>query len=197
MDLKSLSMGERIAAASGAVLFLLLFTDWLEDGNAWESLAFADILLALLALVAVALPLARAVGAEPPLRPSNREILTRAGFVALLVIATLILEKDDKGVGIFLSLLVAGGLLYGGMTTPRPDAPPRRRERPRPPRAHEDFGEPPPGMESWRSGVGAPSAEAGAEEGAAAPSPPGGSRTAEPDPTEVRSPRRPPEGGAS
>ena len=223
MDLKSLSMGERIAAGSGAALFILLFLSWLEGLTAWQLFDIVDVLLALLALVAVALPLAKAAGAELPIRPSNKAILTRIGVVVLTVTVAFFLEGADRGVGIFLSVLAAAGILYGAVTTPGEQAPPRRRDRTRRPRAHDDFEEPPPGMESWRGSAGAgedPGAgdagigargtgEGETDPGLSSPEPP--RRTEErprressfeelefdpePDPerTQARRPRRPPE----
>ncbi len=153
MDLKSLSLGEKIAAGSGAVFFIALFLSWLEGLTAWQLFDIVDVLLALLALVAVALPLAKATGVELPIRPSNKAILTRIGVIVLTVTVAFFLEGADRGLGIFLSLLAAVGILYGAVTTPGDEAPPRRRDRPRRPRLESDFEEPPPGMESWRGGA--------------------------------------------
>jgi len=150
VDLQSLSLGERIAAGSGAAFFLFQFLSWLETLTAWQLFDIVDVLLALLALVAVALPLAKAAGAELPIRPSNKAILTRIGVIVLTVTVAFFLEGADRGVGIFLSLLAAVGILYGAVTTPGDEAPPRRRDRPRRPRVESDFEEPPPGMERWR-----------------------------------------------
>ncbi|CAA9523366.1 MAG: hypothetical protein AVDCRST_MAG45-2647 [uncultured Solirubrobacterales bacterium] len=153
MDLKSLSLGEKIAAGSGAVFFVALFLSWLEALTAWELFDIVDVLLALLALVAVALPLAKAAGAALPIRPSNKAILTRIGVIVLTVTVAFFLEGADRGVGIFLAVLAAVGMLYGAVTTPGDDAPPRRRDRPRRPRVESDLEEPPPRTESWRGGA--------------------------------------------
>ena len=154
MDLKSMSLGERIAAGSGAVFFVALFLSWLEGLTAWQLFDIVDVLLALLALVAVALPLAKATGAELPIRPSNKAILTRIGVIVLTVTVAFFLEGADRGFGIFLAVLAAVGMLYGALTMPGDEAPRRRRERARRPLVEEDFEEPPPGMESWRGGAG-------------------------------------------
>jgi hypothetical protein len=170
VDLSTLSLGERIAAVSGVALFGLLFASWLEDENAWELFTIVHVLLALLALAAVALPLARAVGSGPRSRASTPAILTRIGIVTLTITATFLLEGEDREVGIFLAVLASGGILYGGLTTPGVEAAqpgrerPRQRgrERPRRPLATEEFEQPPPGMESRRGGeraVGGPEQE--------------------------------------
>ena len=206
MDLKNLSLGEKIAGASGAALFLFLFVSWLEGLTAWELFDIVDVLLALLAIAAVALPLARAAGAELPIKPSNKSIMTRIGVVILTVTVAFLLEGADRGVGIFLSALAAVGILYGAITMPEEGAasPRRRRDRTRRP-PDEDFEQPPPGMESWREG-----AHYGDEEPPPATGRPGGPevtpggsgarprrepRAPEPAPERpgMREPRRPPE----
>jgi hypothetical protein len=154
LDASRISFGERIAAASGAALFVLLFVSWIDGENAWELFSIVHVLLALLALTAVALPLAKAVGAEPPLRPSNRTILTRVGVVALVLILAYFLEAFSSAqVGLWLALLAAVALLYGAATMPDDETSSRRRDRTRRPRAAEDFEQPPPGMQSWREGA--------------------------------------------
>ncbi len=169
MDLRTLSLGERIAAVSGVALFGLLFASWLENKNAWELFSILHVLIALLALAALALSLARAMGREPGSRASTRAILTRIGIVTLTITATFVLEGEDREPGIFLAMLASAGILYGGITTPGVEAPRRGRERPRQrprerprrPLATEEFEHPPPGMGSRR---GAETAVAGAEQ---------------------------------
>jgi hypothetical protein len=224
VDLKSLSMGERIAAGSGAALFFFLFPSWIQGQSGWELFKIVDVLLAILALAAVAFPLAKAAGYKQQLRPSDRALLTRIGAVALVLVLAYFLEAFNTAqVGLWLSVLAAAGLFYGAVTTPGEEAPPRRRDRARRPRAHDDFEEPPPGMESWRGSAGAgedPGAgdagigargtgEGETDPGLSSPEPP--RRTEErprressfeelefdpePDPerTQARRPRRPPE----
>ncbi|HYZ70060.1 MAG TPA: hypothetical protein VE528_00230 [Thermoleophilaceae bacterium] len=154
MDLKSLSLGERIAAVSGAALFVFTFVAWLEGSNAWELFSLTDVLLSLLALIAVALPLVKAVGSEPPLRVSTGTVLARAGLVALTITAVFLIEARDRDPGIFLAVLASAGILYGGMSSSEPAGGGARRSRERPRRSYSstDFEEPPPGMEDWRAG---------------------------------------------
>ena len=155
MDLKSLSLGERIAAGSGVALFILLFPSWIQDESAWQLFKIVDVLLAILALAAVAFPLAKAAGYKQQLRPSGRAILIRIGAVALVVVLAYFLEAfNNAQVGLWLSVFAAVGIFYGGATTPGEEAAPRRRDRARRPRAQNDFEEPPPGMESLRGSAG-------------------------------------------
>ena len=146
MDLRTLSLGERIAAVSGVVLFGLLFASWLENENAWQLFDIVDVLLVVLALAAVALPLAKAIGREPVARASVPAMLTRIGIVTLTITATFLIEGENLELGIFLAVLASAGILYGGLTTPRAEAVRRTRDRPRRPVAPEQFEQPPPGM---------------------------------------------------
>ena len=168
MDLRMLSLGERIAAVSGVALLGLLFASWLENENAWQLFDIVDVLLVVLALAAVALPLLKTLGREPGSRASMPAILTRIGIVTLTITATFLIEGENLEVGIFLAVLASAGILYGGITTPGVEAPrgrerprQRARERPRRPLATEEFEQPPPGMASRR---GAETAVAGAEQ---------------------------------
>lgn len=155
-----LSLGERIAAVSGVALVGLLFASWLEDANAWELFDIVDVLLLLLALAAVALPLAKATGREPGSAAAMPAILTRIGIVTLTITATFLIEGENLEAGIFLAVLASAGILYGGITTPGVEAPRRGRERPRQrarehprrPSPTEEFEQPPPGTERRRGG---------------------------------------------
>ena len=182
----TLSLGERIAALSGLALFALMFASWLENQNAWQLFDnIVDVLLALLALAALALPLAKAVGSGPRSPASIPATLTRIGIVTLTITAVFLLEGTNRGVGIFLAVLASGGILYGGITTPgletsrggrgreRSGRGERARARPRRPLATEDF-EQSPGTEG---GQGGERAIGGAEQ---EPAVPATRRTSEP-----------------
>lgn len=185
MDLRTLSLGERIAAVSGVALFGLMFASWLEDQSAWELFAIVDVLLALLALAALALPLAKAVGSGPRSPASTPATLTRIGIVTLTITAVFLLEGENRELGIFLAVLASAGILYGGITTPGLEASrggrgrersgrgERERARPRRPLATDDF-EQPPGTEGRRGGE---RATGGAEQ---EPAVPATRRTSEP-----------------
>jgi len=192
VDLSSLSTGEKIAAVSGAALFLLLFPSWLADKSAWELFSVVSFLLAILAITAVAFPVAKAFGYPQQLRPSDRSILLRVGTVALVLILAYFLEAlGNAQVGLWLSLFAAGGIFYAAVTMPTKDAPRRRgRDRPRRPLVEEDYEEPPPGMESWREG-GRGEEESEADEAPApASSRPADEHETDPGPGSAPPPRR-------
>jgi hypothetical protein len=127
VDLRRLSLGERVAAGSGVALLACLFLDWLEELTAWELLAFVDVLLALLALTAVALALARGAGSHLP-----RWALAQVGVIACTLMLAFVIEGSEQAIGIWLGTLAAAGILGGGAAPPRQKARPRRPLRPHP-----------------------------------------------------------------
>jgi hypothetical protein len=160
LDTSRLSQGELIAGASGLALLVVLFLPWYgvdasfggvtvsETANAWEAFSWIDILLFLVAAVAVggvAARLADAVPADVPVAT----IVTGAGVVAVLLVLYRIVDIPGPDIpqivesnidfgrefGIFLGLVAAGGVAYGGyrqmneapqpaQPAPPPDAPP-------------------------------------------------------------------------
>jgi hypothetical protein len=137
VDTSKLSVGDQIAAVSGIVLLIALFLPWYgvdvdfggiaagsADANAWESLGFIDILLFLVALVAIGVPVAKAAGGPTGDLPGPMLVLGAGGLAVLLVLFRLIdLPTPDieaEGVdfsrkfGVFLALIAAVGVTYGG-----------------------------------------------------------------------------------
>ena len=136
MDTSKLSVGDQIAAVSGIVLLIALFLPWYgvdvsvggfsasESANAWEALDFVDILLFLIALVAIGVPVAKATGNMPDDVPGPMVVLAAGGLAVLLVLFRLIdmptPDLEGTGIdfsrkfGIFLALIAAGGVTYGG-----------------------------------------------------------------------------------
>ena len=135
MDTSKLTLGDQIAAASGIALIIVLFLPWYgvdvnvgafsasESANAWEALSFIDILLFLIGLVAIGVPVAKAMGSLPDDIPGPLLVLAVGGLAVLLVLFRLIdLPTPDGGggvdfgrkIGIFLGLIAAAGITYGG-----------------------------------------------------------------------------------
>ena len=136
MDTSKLSIGDQIAAVSGAVLLIALFLPWYgidvnlggiaagsANASAWEALGFIDILLFLVAVVAIGVPVAKATGSLPDDVPGPLLVLAAGGLAVLLVLFRIIdLPTPDLGDGIdfsrkwgiFLGLIAAGGVAYGG-----------------------------------------------------------------------------------
>jgi hypothetical protein len=136
VDTSKLSIGDQIAAVSGVVLLISLFLPWYgvdvniagiaagsASASAWEALDFIDILLFLVALVAIGVPVAKATGSLPADVPGPLLVLVAGGLAVLLVLFRIVdLPTPDLGGGIdfsrkwgiFLGLIAAVGVAYGG-----------------------------------------------------------------------------------
>jgi hypothetical protein len=174
MDTSKLSLGDQIAAASGIALFIFMFLPWYgasvstnitgaggisvsDTANAWQVFSFIDILLFLVAVVAVGVPVAKATGSLPEDVPGALLLLGAGALGVLLVLYRIIdLPGGDvssfggvnvdfgRKIGIFLGLIATAGVAYGGWraneespvssTPATPPAPPPAPE-PEPPAA--------------------------------------------------------------
>ena len=143
MDVARISFGETIAAVSGFLLILFMFLPWFGYGGAnlggiagigqvgsvnanfWEASDILDVLL-LVGLIAIGVALARAAGAMPANLPAPvGTIVLGAGAIAVLIVLVRLLEPPDFGIeglavsrkiGVFLGLLAAAGVAFGGYT---------------------------------------------------------------------------------
>ena len=154
MDTSRLSQGELIAGGSGLALLLFMFLPWYgvdvnvagfsasESGNAWEVFSTIDLVLFLVAAVAIGATVAKAAGALPADVPVAAIVAGAGGVAVLLVLYRLVdLPGPDipqvagggiefgRKFGIFLGLIAAGGVAYGGYVSmnespqPAPPAP--------------------------------------------------------------------------
>jgi hypothetical protein len=150
MDTAKLGTGDIIAAAAGFVLLIALFLPWYgaeaefggvsvsESANAWQTMSFIDILLFLVAVIAIAVPVARAMGSLPADVPGPLLVLAAGALGVLLVLFRLvdIPAPDLPGVadgtfgfgrelGVFVALIAVAGIAYGGWRAnmERPGAP--------------------------------------------------------------------------
>ena len=138
--------------------------------NAWESFGFIDIILFLTAIVAIGMATATAMARTVALPVAASAITTALGFLATVLVIYRIIDPIgsggvDRKYGLFLGLIAAGAIAYGGWramqeegttfgqqadrlqdTVGRDDAPPP----PPPPPAGGTGGPPPSG------GTGAP-----------------------------------------
>jgi hypothetical protein len=145
--LDKLGMGEKVAGGSAILLFVFMFFNWFgvevsgvpgfsgtvpgSGGSAWDVLDFIPIVLLitlLAALVMVGLRLTDSV-AEPVVPLST--VVTVLGVISVLLIVYRIVDPPGGGsyggvtvdtnlqVGIFLGLLSAAGIAYGGYSTMR------------------------------------------------------------------------------
>jgi len=141
MDTSRLGRGETIAAASAVALFLIMFIfDWfgfdvpagafsdLGGANAFQSFGFIDLVLMLTVIVAIAgaALAANASSVNTPVAISS--ITAGLGILSVILILFRIISPPDFGVGdfglgdievsrkigVFLGLIAAGGIAYGG-----------------------------------------------------------------------------------
>jgi hypothetical protein len=156
MDTSRLTTGDLIAGVGGVVLLISLFLPWYgvsvdiadvsvsESASGWEVLGFIDILLFLISVSAIAIVAAKAAGALPDDIPAPVVLLGLGALAVLLVIYRIIdipTEGDvpdqvelSRKVGIFIALIGAAAVAYGGWRTntespagrvaPRAESPP-------------------------------------------------------------------------
>jgi hypothetical protein len=135
VDPRRLSLGEWIAGASGLLLIVSLFLPWYslagESATAWQTMAVDDVLITLAALIGLA---AVMVVATPGLAGFSVAAVTLAALPALLALFLTIYrlaspapEADvSLGIGAWLGLLGALGLVAGCWRGARDEGPARR-----------------------------------------------------------------------
>jgi uncharacterized membrane protein YhaH (DUF805 family) len=142
MEIDRLSTGEKVSAVSAVLLFIFMFFDWFGakvagvpgfsgsiegGGSAWDALDVIPIFLMLAIVAAIAVAVIRMTDAdvEPPV--SMNAIVAVLGGLAVLLILYRIVDPPGDGdalagvgvditlkLGIFLGLLAAAGIAYGG-----------------------------------------------------------------------------------
>src|SRR4051812_24383999 len=137
-DTTRVRFGDMVAAVSGLVLFLSLFLNWYNVSvkaalgsasasvSGWEALSFIDILLFIIAVIAIAVAVARMANAFPRMAISPGLLVLAVGVLAVLLVLFRIIDipgsgdvADVPGVdlgrsfGIFIALLAAIGVAAG------------------------------------------------------------------------------------
>jgi len=142
MEVDRLSTGEKVSAVSAVLLFIFMFFDWFgakvegvpgfsgsieAGGSAWDALDVIPIFLMLAIVAAIGVAVIRLTDAdvEPPV--SMNAIVAVLGGLAVLLILYRIIDPPGGGdaiagvgvditlkLGIFLGLLAAAGIAYGG-----------------------------------------------------------------------------------
>ena len=130
MDVNRLSQGEKIAAGSGVLLFIVMFFSWFgisgdvgtalgsvgvdANFNAWQSFDLIDLFLLLTILVAVGAAVAKASDTRVDFPLST--VVTVLGGISTLLVLYRILDPPgslDRKFGVFLGLILAAALTYG------------------------------------------------------------------------------------
>jgi len=145
---RKLSLGEKLSAASGVLLFVAMFLDWFGaevagvtgfsgdiaggggSWTAWDALEVIPVFLMLAIVLALGVALVRLTDADLELSVSLNAFVAAAGALAFLLILYRIVFPPDFGVpgvavdttlklGVFLALIFAAGIAYGGWSAMR------------------------------------------------------------------------------
>jgi hypothetical protein len=142
MDVDRLSTGEKIAGVSAVLLFVFMFFDWFSvdvsassglisasastGGSAWDALDTIPVFLMIAIVAAVGVAVVRITDAafEPTI--SMNAVVAVLGALAVVLILYRIVDTPGGGsvpgvsvdvspaIGIFLGLIAAAGITYGG-----------------------------------------------------------------------------------
>ena len=117
MDLRRLRLGEWLAAAGGVLMIVSLLLPWYQGASGYEALTVTDVLLTLIALLALALTVLQATRDSPAL-PVAAGVLTVAfGAVGVLLVVFRLIDDPFSGaevragawLGLFAALAIVGG----------------------------------------------------------------------------------------
>ena len=137
MDLTKLTQGQKIAAGSAILLFIVMFFSWFgapdneitsalnaagvdTSANAWQSFDFIDLVLLATIVVAVGAAALVASGSAVNLPVPPGVLTTLLGGLSTLLVLYRILDPPsslDRKWGFFLGLILAGAITYGGWRT--------------------------------------------------------------------------------
>ncbi len=130
----NLGTGEKIAGASGVALILIMFIfDWFTadvgfgvevGGNAWDTMEIIRFILLLAALAGIALAVMSATQSQVDMPIATSALAAGLGGLAVLLVLFRIISPPDggagdlidigRGIGVFLGLIAAAGVAYGG-----------------------------------------------------------------------------------
>jgi hypothetical protein len=136
MDTSRLRTGELIAGVAGAALIIIMFLNWWgapeitvetplgevtsgggASANAWEAADFNDIVWFVTGVVAVGLALAAATAQTVALPVAASALTAGLGILSTILILYRIIDPPfdaDREYGVFLGLIAAAAIAYGG-----------------------------------------------------------------------------------
>lgn len=108
-----------IAAGGGVLLFIALFMSWFGPFSAWEAFDLTDIVLALIAILAIAAGVSTFTGNAINVPGGAGATVTTAGIVAFSMVASWFFEGEERKFGLFLAVIGTIGIVVGGMQLAR------------------------------------------------------------------------------
>ena len=133
----NLRRGEQIAGASGVALLLIMFIfDWFSvsapgggisvGGNAWDTMELIRWILLFTGLAGVGLAIAAITQTDVNMPVAASAIAAGLGILSVILVLFRIISPPDGGlgdlidvgrsIGVFLGLIAAAGVAYGGWT---------------------------------------------------------------------------------
>jgi heme A synthase len=127
MDLRRLRAGEWIAGVSGLVLLVALFLPWYGDGDGsrtgWQSLGALDVVLAVVALAALAIPVVTALERAPAVPLAHESLTTLLGLLAVVLVLIRVINMPDWATerewGLWVALAATLTIVIGGLVAMR------------------------------------------------------------------------------
>jgi hypothetical protein len=127
MDLRRLRAGEWLAGLSGLVLLVALFLPWYADEagsrTGWQALGALDVVLALVALSALAIPVVTAFHRVPALPLAHQSLTVLVGLLAVVLVLIRVLNMPDwadgREWGLWVALAATVGVVAGGLLAMR------------------------------------------------------------------------------
>ena len=127
MDLRRLRAGEWIAGVAGLVLLVALFLPWYGDEagsrTGWQSLGALDVVLAIVAMSALAIPIVTAIHRVPAVPLAHQSLTTLVGILASVLVLIRVLNMPDWAVerewGLWVALAATLAIATGGLIAMR------------------------------------------------------------------------------
>jgi len=108
LGVRRLRAGEWLAGAGGIALIVSLLLPWFDDESGYAALTVIDVLLTLLALLALSLPILQATRDSPALPVAAGVLTATFGIVGVLLVLFRVIDDPwagaERDVGIWIAL---------------------------------------------------------------------------------------------
>jgi hypothetical protein len=118
MDTSRMSQGQMVAAVGGVLLVIALFISWEEGASAFDIFSGMDIIMLIIAIVAIVWGASSGLGAATPAMLSGL-LVGVLGVVVLGFSLGFDLEAGDADIGAWLALVASIAIAWGGLGAPR------------------------------------------------------------------------------